>query len=152
MGPKSFRKSSLEQNEQLNHIVSSTNGSVGLDSVESPCIGWGATGQHGLVELGEELEVGADWKHCQRHKFNNLYKHHHSQASSKSSLLNGSELGSESVSEWVSDKHSQWSDSGPIKRFVDLRWLFDAVLHSSLDGTKNIARIANAVQVTIFVY
>ena len=62
MGPKSFRKSSLEQNEQLNQIVSSTNGSVGLDSVESPCIGWGATGQHGLVELGEELEVGADWK------------------------------------------------------------------------------------------
>ena len=36
-----------------------------------------------------------------------------------------------------------------IKRFVDLRRLFDAVLHSSLDGTKNIARIANAVQVTI---
>ena len=39
-----------------------------------------------------------------------------------------------------------------IKRFVDLRLLFDAVLHSSLDGTKNIARIANAVQITFFVY
>ena len=39
-----------------------------------------------------------------------------------------------------------------IKRFIDIRRLFDAVLHSSLDGTKNIARIANAVQVTIFVY
>ena len=39
-----------------------------------------------------------------------------------------------------------------IKRIVDLRRLFDPVLHSSLDGTKNIARIANAVQVTIFVY
>ena len=26
-----------------------------------------------------------------------------------------SELVSELVSEWVSDKHSQWSDSGPIK-------------------------------------
>ena len=26
---------------------------------------------------------------------------------------------SESVSEWVSDKHSQWSDSGPIKNDED---------------------------------
>ena len=39
-----------------------------------------------------------------------------------------------------------------LKRIVDLRRLFDPVLHSSIDGTKNIARIANAVQVSIFVY
>ena len=38
MGPKSFRKLSLEQYEQLDQIVSSTNGSAGLDSVESPCL------------------------------------------------------------------------------------------------------------------
>ena len=36
-----------------------------------------------------------------------------------------------------------------LKRIVDLRRLFDPVLHSSIDGTKNIARIANAVQVTL---
>ena len=28
----------------------------------------------------------------------------------------------------MSDKHCQWSDSGPIKRSMDLRWLFDPVL------------------------
>ena len=33
----------------------------------------------------------------------------------QSSLLNGSEWVSESLSESVTDKHSQWSDSGPIK-------------------------------------
>ena len=35
--------------------------------------------------------------------------------SHQSSLLNRSQSVSEWVSEWVSDKHSQWSDSGPIK-------------------------------------
>ena len=30
-----------------------------------------------------------------------------------------SQWASEWVSEWVSDKHSQWSDSGPIKTFID---------------------------------
>ena len=34
------------------------------------------------------------------------------------SLLNGSEWVSEWVREWVSDKHSQWSDSGPIRCFI----------------------------------
>ena len=38
------------------------------------------------------------------------------QYSQASSLLNSSESVSESVSQWVSDKHNQWSDSGPIKR------------------------------------
>ena len=33
----------------------------------------------------------------------------------QSSLLNGSQWVSQWVSEWDSDKHSQWSDSGPMK-------------------------------------
>ena len=41
--------------------------------------------------------------------------HLHTPGSHQSSLLNGSESVSESVSEWVSDKGKQWSDSGPIK-------------------------------------
>ena len=39
--------------------------------------------------------------------------------SHQSSLLNGSESVSESVSQSVSDKHCQWSDSGPIKISLD---------------------------------
>ena len=38
------------------------------------------------------------------------------QYSQASSLLNRSESVSESVSQWVTDKHNQWSDSGPIKK------------------------------------
>ena len=34
--------------------------------------------------------------------------------SHQSSLLNGSQIVSELVSQWVGDKHNQWSDSGPI--------------------------------------
>ena len=41
----------------------------------------------------------------------NLSCHLYMPGSHKSSLLNRSQW----VSEWVSDKHSQWSDSGPIK-------------------------------------
>ena len=36
--------------------------------------------------------------------------------SHQSSLLSVTDLVSESVSEWVTDKHCQWSDSGPIKK------------------------------------
>ena len=35
--------------------------------------------------------------------------------SHQSTLSNGGQSVSQLVSEWVSDKHSQWSDSGPIK-------------------------------------
>ena len=41
--------------------------------------------------------------------------HLHMPDSNKSSLLNRSESVSQWVSEWVTDKHCQWSDSGPIK-------------------------------------
>ena len=42
--------------------------------------------------------------------------HLHMPESHQSSLLNGSEWVSQWVSESVSNKHCQWSDSGPIKR------------------------------------
>ena len=44
-----------------------------------------------------------------------------SHTSHQSSLLNGSEW----VSQWVSDKHCQWSDSGPIKIFVPIKYILN---------------------------
>ena len=41
--------------------------------------------------------------------------------SHQSSPLNRSESVSESVSQWVTDKHCQWSDSGPIKMLGNRR-------------------------------
>ena len=58
MGPKSFRKLSLEQYEQLNQIVHTR--AQDFTRSKAHVLRLETTGQPELAELGEELEVGAD--------------------------------------------------------------------------------------------
>ena len=55
------------------------------------------------------------------------------QYSQASSLLNSSESVSESVSEWVTDKHNQWLDSGPIKNNIR----FFIIAYNANDSSQN---------------